>query len=102
MALSHSLILDKRKNVDDLFKLVIEPITLSVQQLLKKRLMEVEQKEPLRTCLLFSRVQDSRMLGGLIFESFAQLHLQKTVILDGPNGVCASQGKDERQVAIST
>ena len=82
MKLSHSIILIKRQDVGDLLTPVIEPITLSVERRLKKRLIEVEQKERLRTYLLFSTVRQSRMLSGMIFESFAQLHLQETGALD--------------------
>ena len=75
MKLSHSILLIKRQDVGNLFTPVIEPITLSVERRLKKRLIEVEQKERLQTYLLFSTVRQSRMLSGMIFESFAQLHL---------------------------
>lgn len=82
MDMSHSMILVKRETVDNLFKFTIEPISLSVRRLLRKQLMEAEQKERLRTYLLLSRTQASRILTGLVFESFAQVQLQKKVTLN--------------------
>jgi len=57
MELSHSIILVKRENVDDLLKFTVEPISLSVRRLLQQELMEVEQEERLRTYLLRARAQ---------------------------------------------
>ena len=60
--LSHTIILLKRFNADDLHKFTVEPITLSVNRLLKIQLMNKEKKERLRTFLETSngRVEDSR------------------------------------------
>jgi len=80
--LSHSIILVKQKNVDNLCKFTIGPISLSVRQLLKKELMKVEQKERLQAYRLTTRVKNSRFLAGLFFESLAQLQLQEMVSLN--------------------
>ena len=77
MELSHSIILVKRQDVNDLLKFTIEPITLSVKRRLRKQLTQVEQKERLRAYSLFARMQSSSMLSGMIFESFAQLQFQE-------------------------
>ena len=66
----------------DLWGFTIEPISLSVKRLLKKQLMKVEQKERLRTYLLIARVQDSRIMTSIVFESLAQLQLQEEVTLN--------------------
>jgi len=57
MELSHSIILVKRENVDDLLKFTAEPISLSVKRLLQQELVEVEQEERLQTYLLRARAQ---------------------------------------------
>ena len=77
MELSHSIFLVKRQDVNNLLKFHIEPITPSVKRRLRKQLTQVEQKERFRTYSLFSRVKSSRILSGVIFESFAQLQLQE-------------------------
>ena len=82
MELSHSIILVKRDNVDDLCRLTIEPISLSVRQLLKKELMKAKRKERLQAYRLTTRVKNSKMLAGLFFESLAQLQLQEEVTLN--------------------
>ena len=83
MELSHTtIILVKREDVDDLFKFTIEPISLSVQRRLRQQLMEVEQKERLRTYLLRVRARDSRMMLGIVFESLVQFQLQKDAVLN--------------------
>lgn len=79
---SHSIILVKRKNVDDLLGYTVEPISLSVKRMLKKELMKWEQKERLWTYLLFPRVQDLTIMTSIVFESLAQLQLQKEVALN--------------------
>jgi hypothetical protein len=82
MDLSHSIILVKRKDVNDLCAFTIDTISPFVKQLLKKELVKAEHKERLRAYLLTSRVKNSRMLAGLIFESLAQLQLQEKALLD--------------------
>ena len=82
MKLSHTIILVKREEMDNLLKLTIEPISQLVQRRLRQWLMEVEQKERLRTYLLRSRTQDSRMMLGLVFESLMQFQLQKDAVLN--------------------
>ena len=77
---SHSIILVKRKNADDLHEFTIEPITLSVKRLLKRQLMR-EEKERLRTYLQISKTHESRIVPGLVFESLAQHQLQEEVSL---------------------
>jgi len=81
MKLSHSIILVKRKNEDDLDEFTIEPITLSVKRQLKRQLMREEKKQRLRTYLQTSKSRDSRIVAGLVFESLAQLQLQEEVAL---------------------
>ena len=44
--------------------------------------MKVEQKERLWTYLLIARVQDSRIMTSIVFESLAQLQLQEGVTLN--------------------
>ena len=82
MELSHTIILVTRENVDDLFKFNIEPISLSVNRLMKQRLLEAGQKERLRTYMLHEKVEDSRIVLGILFESLAQIQLQKEVDLN--------------------
>ena len=71
MELYHSIILVKRKTVDDLLGFMIEPISPSVNRLLKQRLLE-EQEERLRTYILYERAQDSRIVLGILSETLAQ------------------------------
>ena len=82
MELSHTIILVTRENVDDLFKFNIEPISLSVNRLMKQRLLEAGQKERLRTYMLHEKVEDSRIVLGILFEALAQIQLQKEVDLN--------------------
>ena len=82
MELSHTIILVKREDVDDLLNFTIEPISQPVQRRLRQQLMEVEQKEGLRTYLLRARTQDSRMMLGLVLESLMQFQLQKDAVLN--------------------
>ena len=85
----HSIVLLKRQNaeseaVDDLHlfqHFSIEPITISVKQLLMKQLLKVEMKEQLRSYLLISKTHESRVVAGLIFEALAQRQLQEGVVL---------------------
>ena len=82
MKLSHTIILVKREDVDNLLKYTVEPISQPIQRRLRQRLLEVEQKEWLRTYLLRSRTQDSGMMVGLVFESLMQIKLQKDAVLN--------------------
>ena len=82
MDLSHSIILLKREDVDNLHGFTIEPVSHFVKQLLKRKLMEVEQKEWLLSDLLRTRVKNRRILASLIFESLAQLQFQQEVSLN--------------------
>ena len=85
MCLSHSILLIKRKNVDDLHEFTIEPMSLSVKRLLKKqlrRLVTVEKRERLQTYLRLAELYDLRILAAIVFESLAQLQLQEEVTLN--------------------
>jgi len=72
MGLYHSIILVKRKTVEDLLGFMIEPISPSVNRLLKQRLLEGEQEERLRTYILYERAQNSRIVLGILSETLAQ------------------------------
>ncbi len=78
---THSIILVKRKDAENLLRLTIEPITLSVKRQLKRRLLRGEQKERLRTYLQPSKTEGSKIVAGLVFESLAQHQLQEEVAL---------------------
>ena len=81
MDLWHSILLLKRKNVDDLLEFTIEPISPSIKRLLKRQLM-TEEKERLQTYLRLASVHDLRIIAGIVFESLAQLQLQEEVALN--------------------
>ena len=82
MNLSHTIILVKRANMDNLFEFTIEPISRSIQGQLRQHLLRAEQTEKLRTYLLRARMRESRMMLGLVFESLMQLQLQKDAVLN--------------------
>jgi len=73
--LSHAIILIRRENLDNLFKFNIEPISPSVNRLMKRRLLEKGQRERLRTYMLHEKVENSRIVLGILFESLAQIQL---------------------------
>ena len=68
--------------MDNLHGFTIEPVSHFIKQLLKRKLMKVEQKERLCSHLFSTRVKDRRILASLIFESLAQLQLQQEVSLN--------------------
>ena len=80
--LSHSIILLKREEVDNLHGFTVEPVSHFVKQLRKRKLMKVEKKERLLSDLLSTRVKSRRILASLIFESLAQLQFQQDVSLN--------------------
>jgi hypothetical protein len=85
MRLSRSILLIKRKNVDDLHEFTIEPMSLSVKRLLQRQLKQLatkEKKERLQTYLRLAKSYDLMILAAIVFESLAQLQLQERVALN--------------------
>ena len=82
MDLSHSILLIKRKNVDDLHEFTIEPISLSTKRLIKRQLVTEEKKERLQTYLRSPSWHDLRIIFDIVFESLVQLQLQEEVALN--------------------
>ena len=75
---AHTVFLVKRVvNVNDLTDFTIEPMTDSVRRQLKFRLMRADWTEQLRAYERCERVERSRPMAGLLFESMAQLQIQE-------------------------
>jgi hypothetical protein len=79
---SHAVFLVRRENVADLQTTIVQPITHSVRQLLKTKLMKEDWKDQSVAYGHLATHPQMRQLAGQVFESMAQLRLQKQVVLD--------------------
>jgi len=79
---SHSVFLVRRQKVDNLQGYIVEPITDSVGLLLRLKLMEAEWREQIQAYRKLAKAPGDRAWAGPVFESMAQLQLQKEVALD--------------------
>ena len=81
LCVSHSVFLARRDEVDDLENYVVEPISASVGLMLRKRLMKEEWRRQLEAFQDLATVPENRLLAGRVFESMAQLQLQRDIAL---------------------
>jgi hypothetical protein len=78
---SHSIFLVRRWNVDDLQRTFVEPISPSVRELLRMKLLKEEWKDQIIAYGQMEMNARMRQMAGLVFESMGQLQLQKEIAL---------------------
>jgi hypothetical protein len=78
---SHTMLLVKRTNINDLERASVGPITTAVKLQLRNKIRPLGRDEQRRLYDLTASVKMSRQFAGVVFEAFAQTELQGRVTL---------------------
>jgi hypothetical protein len=80
-AVSHTIVLVRRMEIDNLQTASVEPSSISIQSQLQKKLRELVPDEQIRLYTYTASVRGTRGFAALLFESLAQSKLRETVAL---------------------